>query len=635
MVKKATENINSSGKYKPYREAKKLNVRFQGKPLVSEKYKVTNKLGDIAKFVQAKSIALKEKGFDGRMSVAVFYPNHGWRSGHLTSVGDEVHFFSPDGYDEDDDMSEFEDDAGKTKHFNLYYVMNGKKKGGKSKDSHNDCLFYCLKAAMHDDVPWKFASNMKKWLELDRDEPIDIAFMQKIEARCKTYKINVSGDYTYTSTKNNNLEIKIALLNGHYSLIPNTTVVNKGISFTEKVPLIYTNINNNTAVSVCDGITEWVINKKQFREIHTKPKSNPYILIPADTSKIKGVLKYADKFEEHKAFVVKADILKEKTNGLVNMYKTGKDKRAALALFSHFQKAAYPDHIDQNEAEWINKASSGALSSATKYTGPGYKYDVVSQYPSIMADPHTLFPFKKGTFHIVTTTEVMEMTLIPYGIYKCQVQIDQNAFKEFRYNTNNYYTHLDLIVAKKLGLTITMCDNGQANQLMYVRSTDMLTGKQLFGKFVNLLFPLKKQGIKEVKGPLNCLWGALCEANTHTIEATDSTDENAFQDIEDNNSLQTIVPVNDDIIRVTFCKNNDMFSTSYARIKPFMLAYGRRMTQSYISGIDSIVHVHTDGFISTKKLDIVTGTELGDLKYEGYCPDVTIVNINKVVGKFE
>jgi len=629
MVKKVKKvPVKLSEKYSRVRAPKQLDVRFKGKKVVSDRYQVKDSLANIQEFADAKSKALKEDGFDGRMSVAIHYPNKGWRAGRLQEIGDKVHFFSPDGYDDESDMIDFEDDAGTTKEFYFYYVMNPTRKGGHTPDDNKDCLYNCLKAAMHEDVPWTYAASMKKWLGLERNEAIDIAFMQKIEARCKTYKINVTGDHTYTSTKNNNLEIRISLINGHYSLIPNKTVPTNGISFKERIPLIYSNINDNSEVSVCDGVQEWTITKQEYREIYCKPKSSAYLLVPQNS-------KFKDKFEQHAAYIIKADTLKEGTSGLVNMYKTGKDPHAALALFAYTQKAVYPDHIDQIEGEWINATSLGALSYADKgYTGPGYKYDFISAYASIMADAHTLFPFKKGTYHIITTEELNNMTIIPYGMYKCHVEVAVRAFKEFRYNSENRYTHIDLMIAKKLNLELTMCSNGEANQCLYTRSTSLVTGRQLFGKFVNKLFPLKKQGVKEVKPLLVCLWGALSESKTQTYEAKVNTDD-VFHDLENDTSIQTIVPINHDTVRVMYCKNNDMFSTDYARIKPFMLAYGRLKIQSAIAGINSIVHVHTDGFISSEKLDITTGTELGDLKYEGYCPEIKVVNVNKVIGTFE
>ena len=43
-----------------------------------------------------------------------------------------------------------------------------------------------------------------------------------------------------------------------------------------------------------------------------------------------------------------------------------------------------------------------------------------------------------------------------------------------------------------------------------------------------------------------------------------------------------------------------------------------------------MVRVHTDGFMITEKLNIETGYELGNIKYEGI-EKVRIENINKVL----
>ena len=50
--------------------------------------------------------------------------------------------------------------------------------------------------------------------------------------------------------------------------------------------------------------------------------------------------------------------------------------------------------------------------------------------------------------------------------------------------------------------------------------------------------------------------------------------------------------------------------------------------------IEHVKRVHTDGFITDTKLNIKTGKDLGDLKYEGYCENVVIHNNIKIVGKF-
>jgi hypothetical protein len=47
-----------------------------------------------------------------------------------------------------------------------------------------------------------------------------------------------------------------------------------------------------------------------------------------------------------------------------------------------------------------------------------------------------------------------------------------------------------------------------------------------------------------------------------------------------------------------------------------------------------IKRIHTDSFISSKKLNIKTGTNLGDLRYEGhYKGDLVIKNSMQVSGK--
>ncbi len=47
--------------------------------------------------------------------------------------------------------------------------------------------------------------------------------------------------------------------------------------------------------------------------------------------------------------------------------------------------------------------------------------------------------------------------------------------------------------------------------------------------------------------------------------------------------------------------------------------------------IDNIKWIHTDGFISTQKLNYKTGTNLGDLKFEGEAK-CQIINSITVIG---
>ena len=53
-------------------------------------------------------------------------------------------------------------------------------------------------------------------------------------------------------------------------------------------------------------------------------------------------------------------------------------------------------------------------------------------------------------------------------------------------------------------------------------------------------------------------------------------------------------------------------------MKPFILAFGRQMIGRIMDPyLNDIVNVNTDGFKAVKQLDIITGTNIGDIRFEG------------------
>ena len=101
--------------------------------------------------------------------------------------------------------------------------------------------------------------------------------------------------------------------------------------------------------------------------------------------------------------------------------------------------------------------------------------------------------------------------------------------------------------------------------------------------------------------------------------------------MDENMILDSVTPINDDSL-IKYHTQNDMFSNKYARIKPFILCNGRYLFSTMINDhYQNIVWEHTDGCIFKIKLDIKTGTNIGDLKYEGCDPTCEIINlINKL-----
>jgi hypothetical protein len=93
-----------------------------------------------------------------------------------------------------------------------------------------------------------------------------------------------------------------------------------------------------------------------------------------------------------------------------------------------------------------------------------------------------------------------------------------------------------------------------------------------------------------------------------------------------------------------------MYETNFARMAPFLLACERRMISNIMKPhIDNVVRYYTDGFITKIKLDykqskancgqesldyVKLEKEIGNIKYEGYCPNVKIYHSNKVEGEF-
>jgi hypothetical protein len=75
-----------------------------------------------------------------------------------------------------------------------------------------------------------------------------------------------------------------------------------------------------------------------------------------------------------------------------------------------------------------------------------------------------------------------------FGIYRAIVKSNSKLFSVNRYN---YYTHIDLTRAKELNLDIQLIQDGQANFLHYSRDK-CLTGYEIFGEYVDLLFDLKQ-----------------------------------------------------------------------------------------------------------------------------------------------
>jgi hypothetical protein len=425
----------------------------------------------------------------------------------------------------------------------------------------------------------------------------------------------------------------LVLSEGHYTLEerPNHKHQNK-VAFTER-KLVITHYETNN-IRGYDGRGEFFnVDDKEYKDAKYKICRSNYILVPAFITR-KDNKKITDINEQLKlsydCFMHDAPIMKAETEGFINILKTGDKKTTALDMFHKLSVPFHPDPIVQDEAKWIQEASMGAIAFGDKYEGPAHKTDICSQYPYLMKQVKNRFPIKKGKF--------IKLDEIPFpikvGIYKCKITGtgDYHKDKFFRFNKFNKYTNIDIVCAKEKGFTIEIIKE-EPNALVY-EYEDCIAGSQLFGTYVDMLFDLKQNhGCKYAKEILNVLWGLLCKRKNlrKTIDLNQVSAE-----IESKYEIDSIRPKGNQLL-VEYYDTNDIFESHYARIKPFLLAMGRRLLAQYATkiGETNIVRAHTDGMISKIKPEIEYGNNLGDLKHEGYCEKCVIHHVGKVEGEFK
>jgi hypothetical protein len=242
-----------------------------------------------------------------------------------------------------------------------------------------------------------------------------------------------------------------------------------------------------------------------------------------------------------------------------------------------------------------------------------------------------LFPIKRGCFQFIAPEIFNQQTFYQYRIYRCYIEYDETKAKLFRWNSYSYYIHFDLNLAKLLNLDIII-ENTGPNVLIYSRDK-LISGNILFGKYIDMVFPLKQKGTKDAKLLLNNLWGLLYQKNTliHYLEPSKKFE------LFDNRQITKIQPtllINPDVLQIKLISNLYAFCTNYARIGPFLLSKARLFIRSLLQPYyETIKRIHTDGFINSMKLDLQTGTNLGDLRYEGYYTKVIIKNSMQVKGQ--
>ncbi|RHZ81977.1 hypothetical protein Glove_115g114 [Diversispora epigaea] len=287
--------------------------------------------------------------------------------------------------------------------------------------------------------------------------------------------------------------------------------------------------------------------------------------------------------ETYKRIIEESEAIAEKTNRQINILKLFRETTLAPKR---------NEKIDEKKNAWLNLTSSGALVFAEKYEGEANQYDVNSMYIYEMLKKEASWPIAPGKFHTIDVSLVEKWRKFPYGIYKATIEGNPpkkslQCTRYLRYNPHGIYTHYDLECAKGNGLNIYLIDKSP-NALIYEKNT-RINGKDMFGKWGNILYNIKKKGgtVEKVsKALLVSLWGALCEQ-----------------------------------------RNGQNYGV-HPRIKPFLLVFARKRLSEIVKPLrNQVKRIHTDGFIVAGQVNLKTGIEMGELKFEKRGPYPEISNL--------
>lgn len=318
----------------------------------------------------------------------------------------------------------------------------------------------------------------------------------------------------------------------------------------------------------------------------------------------------------YKMYMTSAKALKEATNGGVDLCKTGAFPKTAIALWVKlgFNKdiKIEPERLSKEEEYLIITCTTGPIIFGLKYEGIGYQYDFKSFYLSLLSSLNFLVPIKQGKAHSIKKLDEMKpYSKYMYGYYRCKIEIsdDENIDRLFRFNKANIYTHFDLESANLLKLKVELIVDDKPNCYIYTRK-DCVTGYQLFYRFKQCVWKLKEQKVEGAKLLSTSLWGGLCCAS-HKSVTIDKYEVQPKGDI-------TKVQINEDETITYSVRRKKIFQYDWVRLKCFLLSKARlSCVEKMLPYNDVIVRSHTDSFTTTKQIDIETGTQLGDVAFEG------------------
>ena len=175
----------------------------------------------------------------------------------------------------------------------------------------------------------------------------------------------------------------------------------------------------------------------------------------------------------------------------------------------------------------------------------------------------------------------------------------------------NIYTHFDIKVARKQGYGIHLLQDDGMNACIYKKR---LFAYQVFGEYHDTIYKLKQKLPKNklIKQLQNILWGALSEKATITHNLNKTLHMNRLKGVTlkfNHNQSRIICEYEKDVV----------FKMDYARVAPFITAYGRyHLYQVMQPFVDKVKRIHTDGIYCNEDVSnyLKIGKKMGEFKIE-------------------
>jgi hypothetical protein len=572
----------------------------------------------------------KDKDSQYNFLVSLKYDG-GWRSGKIFDLDAEPELFN---------VEEYVDNTGQNKHKNInlnqkyfkqvsIFKIPTTKKGGCTKNAHNDCLFYCIKDAIGQDninIKLNTPKRLKCKLNLERDDKIDIDLMPEVE-KLMSLNINVSGEHIYLSSGEHQRTMNIILQDGHYTLDTTKKVKKCLVRPTSKEVGFFRIITNKEtkkqSIQILTNSTNETYDYTPGFILEYQSKNNVYLI--KDKKNIHMTLE-----ESFKQYQDSAKNLKQHTKGFIDLIEYPNPSKCALYLFHCLSKGVKePEEISALETTFLLKSLQGGL----MHSDDGEYKDAVcidqnSMYAYYMSNDKFLVPTGQGEIMNMRQNLFNGMTFFAVGIYRCVItSTNQDLNRLFRFNKNNYYTHYDLRLAKLLKFDIKLMDSENGNCMIY-NSCNRIQGSKMYGSTIDYLYKIKKEtNDPYAKKIMSSLWGACGEILKYKTSVKYSEECCVDRAIIDIHKY-------DDGLKVITTDYEKYYKTNYARLGTFLTSFCRlNIAQTILSTVKEITNVkriHTDSFtVINEEYKHLLGSEIGKFKIE-HGGDCIIRNVNDI-----